>query len=217
VPGIEAIVAEFSRLSCLRAIEERLGAAGWSPVAGVDEAGRGCLAGPVVAAAVVPEEGRTLPGVDDSKQLEPEQRRRLAAEIRNSARAYAVHAVPAAEIDATNILQATRRAMLEALAKLVVRPRVVLVDAVTLGESELPCVALVKGDALSYAIACASILAKEHRDRLLDEVDPRYPHYGFVRHKGYAVPEHLLALERFGPTPEHRLTFARVVPRREAA
>jgi len=217
VPGIESIVAEFARLSCLRAIDERLELAGWSPVAGVDEAGRGCLAGPVVAAAVVLDGRTTLPGIDDSKKLDPGSRARLASEIRCRARAFAICAVSAEEIDSTDILRATRRAMLEALAGLAARPRAALTDAVTLPSSELPCIALVKGDAWSYSIACASILAKEHRDRLLDELDRSYPQYGFARHKGYAVPEHLAALARYGPSPVHRLTFARVVPRREAA
>jgi ribonuclease HII len=217
VRGIEPIFAELSRLDCLRAIEERLERSGLAPVAGVDEAGRGCLAGPVVAAAVIPGPGPALPGVDDSKRLTAAEREPLAARIRASAVACAVAVVPAAAIDRTDILAATRRAMLAALAALAPQPAAVVTDAVPLAASGLPTLALVKGDALAYAVACASILAKVHRDRLMAELDPAYPHYGFARHKGYAAPEHLRALVRFGPSPEHRLSFARVVPRREAA
>jgi ribonuclease HII len=217
VGGFEPIIAELSRLGCLRAIEERLERSGLDPVAGVDEAGRGCLAGPVVAAAVIPRGGPALPGVDDSKRLTADAREALAAHIRATAVAFAVCAVPAAAIDRTDILRATRQAMLGALAALAARPAVVLTDAVALPETGLPTLALVKGDALAYAVACASILAKQYRDQLMVALDSRYPHYGFARHKGYASPEHLGALTRFGPSPEHRLRFARVVPRREAA
>jgi len=217
VRGIGPIIAELSRLACMRAIEERLERSGLVPVAGVDEAGRGCLAGPVVAAAVIPGPGPAQPGVDDSKRLTPDEREALAARIRASALACAVCAVPAAAIDRSDILRATRRAMLGALAALAPQPAAVVIDALALPECGLPTLALVKGDALAYAVACASILAKQHRDRLMAELDPAYPHYGFARHKGYAAPEHLRALVRFGPSPEHRLSFARVVPRREAA
>ncbi|HLF57928.1 MAG TPA: ribonuclease HII [Thermoanaerobaculia bacterium] len=217
MPAIGWICGELYRLGLLRELEQTLGRAGIAPIAGVDEAGRGGLAGPVVAAAVIPSDGPPLPGVDDSKQLEPEERRRLAAEIRATARAWAVGVVSAAAIDAGNILRATRLAMLRAVAALDPRPAFLLVDAVPLPESGLPCLALVKGDSLVYAVACASILAKDERDRRMVELDRVYPHYGFVRHKGYAVPEHIAALERFGPSPEHRLTFASVVPREECA
>lgn len=217
MPGLEPIFAEFSRLGCLRALEERLERSGLSPVAGVDEAGRGCLAGPVVAAAVIPGEGPAIPGVDDSKRLGADQRRVLATRIRASAVAFAVRAVPAAAIDRSDILSASRRAMYEAVRALDPSPAVVVVDAVTLPELAMPALALVKGDALSYAVACASILAKDQRDHWMADLDPSYPHYGFARHKGYASAEHLRVLERFGPSPEHRLSFARVLPRREAA
>lgn len=217
MPGFEPIIAELSRLGLLRALEERLERSGLSPVAGVDEAGRGCLAGPVVAAAVVPGPGPALPGVDDSKRLTPEQREVLAARIRAGALAWAVAAEPAAAIDRSDILAATRRAMLAALAALAVRPAALVTDAVRLPVAGLPQVALVKGDALCYAVACASILAKQHRDHLMRELDADYPHYGFARHKGYGSPDHLAALRRHGPSREHRLSFAGVVPRREAA
>lgn len=217
MPGIEPIIAELSRLGLLRALEERLERSGFAPVAGVDEAGRGCLAGPVVAAAVIPGPGCALPGVDDSKRLAAPQRDLLAARIRATAVAWAVHAEPAAAIDRSDILRSTRRAMLAAVGALRPRPAALVTDAVPLPEAGLPALALVKGDALSYAVACASIVAKSHRDLLMRDLDAAYPQYGFARHKGYAAPDHLAALLRFGPSREHRLSFARVVPRREAA
>jgi ribonuclease HII len=182
-------------------------------VAGVDEAGRGCLAGPVVAAAVVPDPARLVPGVDDSKKLSAEARGRLAPAIRATARAWAVAEVAADTIDRTDILRATRMAMVEAISRLAPPPDCVVTDAVPLPGLEIPCIPVVKGDALCYAVACASILAKEHRDRRMAELDRDYPHYGFLQHKGYGAPAHRAALARFGPSPLHRLTFASVVPR----
>jgi ribonuclease HII len=212
--GLIAVVGgELYRLALLRRLEEALDRSGRGPVAGVDEAGRGCLAGPVVAAAVIPGDGPPLPGVDDSKRLEAGARAELAARIRATARACVFAAVPASAIDSTDILRATRLAMLKAVAALDPRPGFLIVDAVPLRESGLRFHALVKGDALSYAVACASIVAKFERDRMMIELHQRYPHYGFDHHKGYAVPEHRTALERHGPSPEHRLSFASVVPR----
>jgi ribonuclease HII len=167
----------------------------------------------VVAAAVIPDAARGVPGVDDSKKLSAAARERLAPEIRATAIAWAVAEVPAETIDRVNILRATRLAMAEAVAELSPAPDCVVTDAVTLPGLGVPCLPVVKGDAWSYAVACASILAKVHRDRLMAELDREYPQYGFERHKGYGAPEHLDALARFGPSPVHRLTFASVVPR----
>ena len=175
----------------------------------------------MVAAAVIPDPDRLIPGADDSKRLSPEARTRLAAAIRETAIAFAVVAVPAEIIDRINILAATRLAMRQALGQLAVRPDAVVVDAVTLQDLELPgpsqpvppCLALVKADAWSYAVACASIVAKDARDRMLLELDREYPCYGFARHKGYGAPDHLQALARYGPSPLHRLTFRSVLPR----
>jgi ribonuclease HII len=217
VPTIDPIWRELFRLDLLRGIESALERAGHAAVAGVDEAGRGCLAGPVVAAAVVLDPARPILGLDDSKKLPAAVRERLAERIRSQARAWAVAATPAASIDSSDILRATRAAMLRALAALTPPPDAVVSDAVPLPEAGVPCIALVKGDALSAAVAAASILAKVERDRQLVELDLDYPHYGFARHKGYGAPEHLAALARFGPCREHRLSFAPVVPRREAA
>ncbi len=215
------LCCEVYRLGLMRGLEARLQQSGYAQVAGVDEAGRGCLAGPVVAAAVIPDPERWIPGADDSKRLTPGARDRLAAVIRETAVAFAVVAVPAEIIDRINILEATRLAMRQALGQLSVRPDAVVVDAVTLEEFEpasplepkRPCLALVKADAWSYAVACASILAKAERDRILVELDRDYPWYGLARHKGYGAPDHLAALARYGPSPLHRLTFRSVLPR----
>ncbi len=211
------LCGELFRLGLLSRLEVTLANAGFAAVAGVDEAGRGGLAGPVVAAAVIPDPERPLPGVDDSKKLAPEVRVRLAGRIRAEARAWAVAVCGPATIDATDVLAATRLAARRALTELEPGPDAVVTDALPFSDLGVPCLPVVKGDAWCYAVACASILAKVERDRILVELDREWPHYGFARHKGYAAPEHLAALERFGPSPVHRLTFARVVPRREAA
>lgn len=182
-------------------------------MAGVDEVGRGCLAGPVVAAAVIPGPACMLPGVDDSKALNAAGRERLSESIRRHALAWATAAVPASDIDSINILQATRLAMLRALDGLQVRPDAAIIDAVPLRELDYPCLAVVKGDRLSYAVACASIVAKVERDRMMTALDRQYPQYGFADHKGYGSQEHRAALVTYGPSPVHRLTFRSVVPR----
>ncbi len=209
---MEPLLAEAYRLCLLRGVEERLYQLGYSNQAGVDEVGRGCLAGPVVAAAVVVDPHRTVPGVDDSKRLSAEARSDLAKWIRESALDWSVAAVSPATIDRINILQASKRAMVRALCDLAPAPDVALVDAVKL-DLPFPCLPIIRGDSFSYAIACASILAKVERDRMMEELDGSYPHYGFARHKGYAAPEHLEALRDHGPCPSHRLTFRSVLPR----
>lgn len=205
--GVEAY-----RLRLLTHLERDLEASGLRRIAGVDEVGRGSLAGPVVAAAVIPNPSALVPGVDDSKRLSAGQRETLAREIRRGAVATSVKAVPAAIIDRVNILQATRRAMFEALSALRPRPDVALIDAVALEPLPFPCLPLVRADCLSYAVACASILAKVERDRLMTELDDSYPGYDFAANKGYAAPAHLEALSRIGPCPDHRLTFRSVLP-----
>lgn len=215
---IGELCGELIRLAWMRRLEETLAGVGAGRVAGIDEAGRGCLAGPVVAAAVVPDPRRPVAGVDDSKKLSAAERERLAVRIRDTALAFAVAAVPADEIDRSDVLAATHVAARTALGRLAVPPDVVVTDALPLDlPGGPPCLAVVKGDAWCHAVACASILAKVERDRLLTDLDREYPHYGFARHKGYGVPEHVAALVRFGPSPVHRLTFAPVLPRREAA
>lgn len=206
------LVAESLRIGLTTALEEALGAAGFAPVAGVDEAGRGALAGPLVAAAVVPDPRRRLPGVDDSKRLSPESRERLAELIRRHAIATEVAAVPPEVVDRLNVLEATRIAMQQALSRLAVSPLVALVDAVPLPRARCRCLAVVRGDCLSYAVACASIVAKVERDRLMRELDVQHPQYGFSEHKGYGSERHLATLREYGPSPAHRLTFRGVLP-----
>ena len=180
-------------------------------VAGLDEAGRGPLAGPVVAAAVVLGPGTRIAGVDDSKRLTPEERESLYAVIRARAVAIGVGMVDAETIDRVNILQATRRAMGLALGGLGLEPELVLTDFVALDGLRCPQRNLVNGDQRSATVAAASIIAKVTRDRMMAEADREYPQYGFGRHKGYATLEHLAALIMHGPCPLHRRTFNGVI------
>lgn len=181
--------------------------AGGVPVAGVDEVGRGCLAGPVVAAAVILPDGAFLPGLDDSKRLTPAAREALAAAVREQAVDWAVGVATPAEVDALNVAAATRLAMRRALDRLRVVPQRVLVDGRPPGDLGYPVEAVVDGDARLAAIAAASVLAKVFRDAWMRRLDPLYPWYGFARNKGYATGEHRRALLRHGPCPEHRRRF----------
>jgi ribonuclease HII len=182
---------------------------GHQHIAGVDEVGRGALFGPVVAAAVVLNPDDRIRGLNDSKQLEPEERERLAGHIRQRARGWAVAACDAAVIDSINIYQASRVAMLAAVRALAPAPDLLLVDAVTI-DWPGPQRAIIHGDALSVSIAAASILAKVHRDALMRRWDAIYPVYRLGSNKGYSAPQHLTALERCGATPLHRFSFAPV-------
>lgn len=184
-------------------------------VAGVDEAGRGPLAGPVVAAAVILDPLRPIAGLRDSKRLSPARRERLYEEITHSALAWAVGRAEAAEIDRINILQATLLAMQRAVVALQPGAEQVLVDGNRCPALACPAQAIVRGDDRVAAISAASIIAKVSRDREMLELDARYPGYGLAQHKGYPSKAHLEALERLGPTPQHRLSFAPV--RRVAA
>ena len=178
--------------------------------AGVDEAGRGPLAGPVVAAAVMLDELAPIKGLADSKLLSPKVRERLYDEIRAKALCCSVALATVQEIDEMNILQATLLAMRRAVDGLRLRPHRVLIDGNRLPVIAIECQAIVKGDALVKSISAASILAKVHRDRLCLELDERHPEYGFAQHKGYASAEHLAALKRHGACIAHRRTFAPV-------
>jgi ribonuclease HII len=187
--------------------ETELWSQGLTVVAGVDEVGRGCLFGDVVAAAVVLPPGFVLEGVNDSKQLSEKKREKLYEDIVREAVAWSVSRVEAAVIDRINIRQASRLAMKQAVLGLGVTPEHLLIDAETV-DLDLPQTAIVKGDALSQTIGAASILAKVTRDRLCAEVwDALYPGYGIRGHKGYATKEHREALLRMGPTPLHRRSF----------
>ena len=182
---------------------------GWLRIAGVDEAGRGSLFGPVVAAAVVLNPRRRIVGLDDSKKLAPDRRTELAARIREHALAWAVAEVDASRIDAWNIYQASRQAMLAAIGGIRPAPDYLLVDAMEL-PLPLEQKSLIHGDARSVSIAAASILAKVERDRLMDEFDELYPQYGLAQNRGYGTPDHLEALRRWGPSRLHRFSFAPV-------
>lgn len=179
-------------------------------VAGVDEAGRGPLAGPVVAAAVVLDRERPIEGLTDSKLLKPARRTELAARIRECAIAWAVASADVAEIDRLNILQASLLAMRRAVLGLACRPDRVLVDGNCLPELDVSAEAIVGGDLSVAQISAASILAKVERDQMMLVLHERYPQYGFARHKGYYTQTHLDALDRYGPCPEHRRSFAPV-------
>lgn len=192
------------------AFEQRARGRGYRLIAGIDEAGRGALAGPVVAAAVILPAGARIAGVDDSKKLSPETRERLFDVIMAHALRVGVGMAGPKVIDRINILQATRLAMLEAVALLSPPPDYLLIDGIATIASPLPQKTVIKGDSLSLSIAAASIIAKVSRDRLMRELDQRYPGYGFAGHKGYGSAEHLEAIRRLGPSSVHRLTFGGV-------
>lgn len=180
-------------------------------IAGVDEAGRGPLVGPVVCAAVILASGHGIVGLRDSKQLSALERERVAALIMRHAHAYSVITVSAADIDCLNILQATLLGMRLALDALPFAPCLALIDGNKIPlQLRCPARAIVKGDQSEACISAASILAKTHRDALLVELDRRFPNYGFARHKGYPTVAHLAALKQYGACPEHRRSFAPV-------
>src|SRR5580700_6619624 len=197
------------RRICSSRFERRARQKGWQRIAGLDEAGRGSLFGPVFAAAVILNPKRRIVGLDDSKKLTPERREILAKRIREHALAWCVAQVDAQSIDAWNIYQASRRAMSAAIAGLSMQPDFLLIDAMHLDllVEQKP---LIKGDARSVSIAAASILAKVDRDALMRTYDEIYPQYGLASHKGYATAGHLAALRQHGPSPLHRFSFAPV-------
>ena len=179
---------------------------GYALIAGIDEAGRGPLAGPVTCACCMPDLQKIIAGVDDSKKMSAKKREELFLSLRESTDRYAIIDVDKDIIDEINILNATKKGMSEAFFVLSPRPEVVLIDAVRL---DLPSEVLpiIHGDALSYCIAAASILAKVHRDHLMDEYAALYPEYGFDQHKGYGTKYHIEMLKKYGPCPIHRKTF----------
>jgi ribonuclease HII len=195
-----------SKFRCQATLERELRARGFHAVAGVDEVGRGCLFGSVMAGAVILSPDRPVRGLNDSKLLEPERREELAERIRERAVAWAVAAVDAATIDSINIYQASRLAMRKAVGQLNPAPDFLLVDAVPV-DVPVPQRPLIKGDMRCHAIAAASIIAKVYRDACMRIWDEVFPAYGLAGHKGYSTPEHCLALRELGPTPLHRLSF----------
>jgi ribonuclease HII len=190
-----------------RTVENALHRLGLAAVAGVDEVGRGCLAGPVTAAAVVLDSRRHIPFLSDSKLVPPDERASLYETIVSRARAWAVASIEPAEIDRLNIHRASLAAMRHAVLGLVPLPEIVIVDAFRIPDLPLPQRGIVKGDRRCAAIAAASIVAKVTRDRLMDELHRADPRFGFDRHKGYATREHLDAVARYGYTAVHRRSF----------
>jgi len=194
--------------------EAALQAQGYRLIAGVDEVGRGALAGPVMAAAVVLPLSADLPWlrlVRDSKQLSPKQRERVFDLVQRAGIPFGLGSVPHATIDEVGIVQATRMAMAQAVESLPSRPDFLLVDALSLPEVDLPQKGIIRGDQLSFSIACASIVAKVSRDRQMMELDGMYPGYGLARHKGYGTRQHLQCLGQLGPCAIHRRSFAPVL------
>ena len=196
---------ERLRLEQMKSYERQYG--DLAPVCGIDEAGRGPLAGPVVAAAVILPREAEIFYLNDSKKVTERRRELLFDEIKEKAIAFGVGIVSAETIDEINILQATYEAMRQAIGQLSVRPDVLLNDAVRIPDVEIPQVPIIKGDAKSISIACASVIAKVTRDRMMKEYDAIYPEYGFAGHKGYGTAAHIAAIRQYGPSPIHRRTF----------
>lgn len=200
--------SELFRLQAMSHSEKRLKAKGFLRIAGIDEAGRGPLAGPVVAAACILPDGVLFADLNDSKQLTPEQRDILFAEIMAyPGLLFGIGIIDIKTIDRVNILQATFLAMRKAVESLPVPPDYLLIDGNQIPRFEIPTESLVQGDGLSISIAAASIIAKVTRDRIMVELDAEYPKYGFKRHKGYATDQHLEAIREWGPCAIHRRSF----------
>ncbi|MCU0642878.1 MAG: ribonuclease HII [bacterium] len=198
---------EQQRILKLLSFEQKLWNAGKKIVAGIDEAGRGPLAGPVIAAAVVFPENIFIPGINDSKKLSPSKRAMLFESIHEQAVAIGVGACDELVIDEINILQATYRAMKQAIANLAIQPEHVLVDGRLIPDLNLPQTAIIRGDAKCFSIAAASIIAKVTRDRMMLEYDRQFPQYGFGQHKGYPTRKHIKAIIEHGFCAIHRTTF----------
>lgn len=204
--ALDRLFCELARVGEMSEVERRLGELGFRLIAGTDEVGRGCLAGPVVAAAVVLDEP-TLFGVNDSKLLAPADRQTLCRLILRRARAVAIGVSEPRTIDRINILQASKQAMREAVCQLSCRPDVLILDAVLLEDLELPQLALIEGDRRSISIAAASIVAKVYRDLLMESYHALYPRYDFINNRGYGTAQHWKALRESGPSPIHRQSF----------
>lgn len=201
---------ELERLTKLKEIEEKLHEEGNQYICGIDEAGRGPLAGPVVVAAVIMPKNSMIEGVNDSKKVSEKKREKLYEEITTTAIAWGVGIIDQKEIDDINILQATKKALTTSLQNLATKPNLILVDALkdinTLG---IPYQSIIKGDAKCYSIAAASIIAKVTRDRIMRQWDEIYPQYGFDKHKGYGTAVHIAAIKEYGICPLHRKSFVK--------
>ncbi len=202
-----AYLQELERLKNISYYENQCRQNGYKLIAGIDEVGRGPLAGPVVTAAVILKENDLIEGINDSKKLSAAKRESLYDIILNRAVAYAFGVVSSEEIDSINILQATYKAMRQALSSLSIKPDFVLADAVTIPGIDIKQQGIIKGDAKSISIGAASIIAKVYRDRMMDEYAKIYPEYGFEQNKGYGSQSHIEAIKKFGPCPIHRKTF----------
>jgi ribonuclease HII len=201
------LTKEKQRVAEMMRYERQAYRKGHQIIAGLDEAGRGPLAGPVVAAAVILPPDFFVAGINDSKQISVTKRGRLAAKIKQQAIDWAVASVYPSRLDEINILNAAREAMCQCIHHLSVRPDYLLIDALRLHDLEIEQMSLIKGDCLSASIACASILAKVERDMAMEGFDRLYPGYGLAKHKGYATREHIEALHRLGPCAVHRRSF----------
>jgi ribonuclease HII len=200
---------ETERLLQMSIYEKQAYMQGFRYVAGIDEAGRGPLAGPVVASCVILPEGCMIEGLNDSKKLRPVQRERLYELIVEQAVSIGTGIIDEKSIDTVNILNATKLAMENAIEQVKPMPDILLIDAVKLDKVDITQVSIIKGDALSVSIAAASIIAKVTRDRLIDLADEVYPQYGFKNHKGYGTPEHINAIKKYGICPIHRVSFTK--------
>ncbi len=205
----EAQIKEMTRLEIMSAYEIEAYKQGAKYVAGIDEAGRGPLAGPVVAACVILPEGALIEKINDSKKLSAKERDRLYEVIRKQAVSYGIGIVEPSYIDQFNILNATKKAMQIAIEVMKTQPDILLIDAVKLDRVSIPQKAIIRGDSLSISIAAASILAKVTRDRMIEKMDAKYPEYGFSQHKGYGTKEHIEAIRKFGICDIHRRTFTK--------
>jgi ribonuclease HII len=213
-PDRVSLFSDFEITGCGLVFEEQAWGTGFKFVAGIDEVGRGCLAGPVVAGACILDPTKELPeGLNDSKQVSAKQRQEIAAELKEICVAYAIGSVTPEDIDRINILEATKMAMRLAIADLSPGADFLLIDALVLKGVGLPQKSIIKGDSISASIAAASILAKTFRDDLMHAYESEYPEYGFSEHVGYATKRHLDALKDHGPCPIHRKTFRGVLPK----
>ena len=201
---------EIERLTNLKQIEEELYTKGFKTIAGIDEAGRGPLAGPVVIASVIMPKDSMIEGVNDSKKVSEKKREKLYDLITKEAISYGVAIIGHDEIDKVNILNATKEGLTECVKQLQIKPDLILVDALThINTLGIPYESIIKGDAKSYSIAAASIIAKVTRDRIMREWDTVYPQYGFATHKGYGTAKHIQAIREYGLCPIHRRSFTK--------
>ena len=199
---------EVERLTNLKEIEKKLHQKGFKNICGIDEAGRGPLAGPVVVAGVIMPEDSIIEGVNDSKKISEKKRELLYDKIIDEAISYSVAIIDQNTIDEINILQATKKGVTEVVQGLKVKPDLIIIDALKdINTCGIEYQSIIKGDAKCYSISAASIIAKVTRDRIMREWDEVYPQYGFVKHKGYGTAQHISALKEYGPCPLHRRTF----------